>query len=179
MATVGRALVACLALTCAVTTAAAHEPDEVDHAPDTAPVLRKRVEAVYPPQARAAGVSGTVALELSVDAAGKVTDVKVTRSAGFGFDESAVAAARGLEFRPATHDGEPVAATVAFEQRFTLRPHVTAETATDGVELTALPMPEAAPAYESTVTSRGPLTAASSSTIRNQDFARGGLRFRY
>ena len=170
MRTVARALAACLALACAASTAAAHEPDEVEAAPDTAPVPLNRVEAVYPPQARAAGVSGTVALELSVDASGHVTDVKVTRSAGFGFDESAVAAARALVFRPATHDGQPVAATVAFEQRFTLRPHVTAETATDGVELTPMPPPEPPSPYESTVTSRAPLTAASSSTIRDQDF---------
>ena len=122
-------------------TASAHEPDEDEHAPDTAPVPLARVEAVYPPQARAAGVSGTVALELDVDAEGNVTAVKVTRAAGFGFDESAVAAARALKFRPATHDGKPVAVTVAFEQRFTLRPHVTAETHAEGVELS--PMPEA------------------------------------
>ncbi|HEX8951669.1 MAG TPA: TonB-dependent receptor, partial [Polyangia bacterium] len=72
------------------------------------------------------------------------------------------------QFRPATHDGKPVAATVAFEQRFTLRPRVTSETSADVVELTPLPTPP--PAYESTVVSRGPISAASSSTIRNQDF---------
>jgi TonB family protein len=189
---------ACLRITAALAclaaaTASAHEPDE-DRAPDSAPVPVTRVEAAYPADARAAGRSGTVALELAVDATGRVTDVKVTRSAGFGFDEAAVAAARQLTFRPATHEGQPVAATVAFEQRFTFEPRVTAETraAPPATAPTAPPTaappiarppiapPPAAPppaataaavpAYESTVTSRAPISAASSSTIRNQDF---------
>jgi TonB family protein len=166
-------VVACV-VACVPTTAHAHEPDEPDHAPDSAPVVVNQVEAAYPPQARAAGVSGTVLLELSVDADGNVSDVKVTRGAGFGFDESAVAAARALKFRPATHDGKPIAATVAFEQRFALRPHVTAETTAEGAEDGALPATATAaatPSYESTVSTHGPISAASSSTIRNQDFA--------
>jgi TonB family protein len=169
-------LAAAFALACAgaclSTTARAHEPDELEHAPDAAPIVLNQVEAIYPPRARAAGLSGTVALELTVDADGNVRDVKVTRAAGFGFDESAVTAARALKFRPATHDGKPIAATVAFEQRFTLRPRVTAETSAEGAELA--PMLEAAaaaPLYESTVTTHAPISAASSSTIRNQDFA--------
>ncbi|MGZ3440219.1 MAG: energy transducer TonB, partial [Polyangia bacterium] len=129
------ALVAHLALACSAATAAAHEPDEDEHPPDSAPVPLAHADALFPPQARAAGVSGTVGLELTVDADGNVTDVKVTRAAGFGFDESAVAAARQLKFRPAVHDGKPIAATVAFEQRFTLRHRVSAETSADGVEL--------------------------------------------
>ncbi|MGZ3440809.1 MAG: TonB-dependent receptor, partial [Polyangia bacterium] len=84
----------------------------------------------------------------------------------------AVAAARQLKFRPAVHDGKPIAATVAFEQRFTLRHRVSAETSADGVELAPISEAPAAPpsAYESTVTSRGPISAASASTIRSQDF---------
>ncbi|HXU70907.1 MAG TPA: TonB-dependent receptor [Polyangia bacterium] len=167
-------LLSFLAVAGAATSAArAHEPDE-EHAPDTAPSPLERVEAVYPPEARAAGVSGAVGLELAVDANGNVTDVKVTRPAGFGFDDAAVAAARQLKFRPATHDGKPIAATVVFEQRFTLRPRIVAETTAEGAA--PPPMPEAVatpppgPSYESTVTSRGPISAASSSSIRNLDF---------
>src|SRR6185312_15094198 len=154
-------LLSFLAVAGAATSAArAHEPDE-EHAPDTAPSPLERVEAVYPPEARAAGVSGAVGLELAVDANGNVTDVKVTRPAGFGFDDAAVAAARQLKFRPATHDGKPIAATVVFEQRFTLRPRIVAETTAEGAA--PPPMPEAVatpapgPSYESTVTSRGPI----------------------
>ena len=168
---VATAVVLACAVACLPSSARAHEPDEVDHAPDSAPVVVNQVEATYPPQARAAGLSGTVALELTVDSDGNVSDVKVTRGAGFGFDESAVAAARALKFRPAMHDGKAIAATVAFEQRFTLRPHVIAETTAEGGEGAAsngLPMATTsavAPAYESTVSTRGPVTAASSSTI--------------
>src|SRR5439155_17101894 len=137
-------------------------------------------EALYPPEARAAGLSGTVSLELTVDSTGNVSGVKVVRAAGFGFDDSAVAAARLFKFRPAMHDGKPVAAIVLFDQKFVLRPHFSAETSAeaDGTAATTAatpPLPVAAnapppPAYESVVQSRGPLTAASSSTIRNQDF---------
>src|SRR3954470_20387636 len=117
-----QALAACLTL-CAAAAAAAHEPAEVDHAPDAAPVLIERVEALYPPEARAAGLSATVGLELTVEADGHVSGVKVVRAAGFGFDDSAVAAARQMHFRAAMHDGKPVASTVLFDQRFVLRPH--------------------------------------------------------
>ncbi|HWE27526.1 MAG TPA: TonB family protein [Polyangia bacterium] len=176
-----RRLAAAFALACACAclpaAAHAHEPEEPEHAPDAAPQLTNHVDAIYPPPARAAGVSGTVALELTVDSDGNVSEVKVTRAAGFGFDESAVAAARALKFRPALHDGKPIAATVAFEQRFTLRPRVTAETHADGVELAPAPeaaapspMPSPTPSYESTVTTHGRVSAASSTTIANQDF---------
>src|SRR5207249_10138745 len=90
---IGRqALAACLVLACTAGVAAAHEPDEDDHQPDRAPVLLERAEALYPPEARAAGLSGTVSLELTVDSTGNVSGVKVVRAAGFGFDDSAVAA---------------------------------------------------------------------------------------
>src|SRR5204863_6262099 len=135
--------------------------DEVDHPPDAAPVLLERIEALYPPEARAAGLSATVGLELTVDAEGHVSGVKVVRAAGFGFDDSAVAAARQMRFRPAMHDGKPVASTVLFDQRFVLRPHLTAESsaAADGAATTAsapAPLSPAAdapppPAYESVV----------------------------
>lgn len=167
------ALAVHLTLACAATSARAHEPQPDDHAPDSAPALLNHVDAVYPPQARAAGLSATVALALTVDADGRVARVEVTRGAGFGFDESAVAAARALQFRPALRDGKAIAVTVAFEQRFTLRPRVTAETSAEGAEPPP-PPPEAvaaAPRYESTVTTRAPTSAASSSTIRNEDFA--------
>jgi len=123
-----------------------------------------------------------VGLELTVDPRG-TSRVKVVRAAGFGFDDSAVAAARQMRFRPAMHDGKPVASTVLFDQRFVLRPHLTAESSAEadgaahaeGAASSPPPLPPATdappvPAYESVVQSRGPLTAASSSTIRNRDF---------
>ena len=158
-----------LALLCgAAAAASAHEPGEPEPAADSAPVPLGPVEAIYPAAARAAGRSGVVGLELTVAADGSVADVKVTRPAGFGFDEAAVAAVKRMRFRPATHDGRPVAATVAFEQRFVLRPHLVAETRADDVA-PAAPVPAAAAPppvdYESTVVSRAAPLSASASSI--------------
>lgn len=174
-----------LILTLYLGVAVAHETDADDHPAtadaavppaDTAPVLLAPIEAIYPPTARAAGVSGTVELELTVGADGQVQSVEVTRSAGFGFDEAAAEAVRRARFRPATHEGNPVAATITLDQRFVLKPRLTAETRTyvnAPTEIAAAPEPPVepvAPQYESNVMARGPMTAASSSTIRNLDF---------
>jgi TonB family protein len=151
--------------------AGAHEPEET---PDetTAPVLIEHVEPPYPEAARRAGVGGTVGLELSVGADGAVAAARVTRPAGFGFDEAALAAAQRFRFRPATRGGHPIAATVLFDQRFVVRPHLSAEAVAGEPEPPGTPTATSppAPVYESTVVSRGPTSAASASTIRNLDF---------
>ncbi len=149
--------------------ALAHEPDEQPEHGTHAPVLIERVDAEYPEAARSAGIGGTVGLELTVAADGAVSEVKVVRPAGNGLDESAVAAARRFRFRPATHDGKAIASTVLFDQQFVLRPHLTAETLAEPVVEQA-PAPPAAVSYESTVQGRGPTSAASATTIREQDF---------
>lgn len=126
----------------------------------------------------ASGIGGVVGLELNVGADGTVTDVKVTRSAGFGLDEAAVAAAKQFKFRPATRDGALVESTILFDQQFKLRPRITAEVVgaqAPTPEPAAVPEPVAAPdqkksQFETTVVGRGPTTAASSTTIRNLDF---------
>src|SRR4051794_16286476 len=87
-------------LVCALArSSAAHEDDAAPPTATpvpgaTAPVLLERFAPVYPEAAREAGVGGTVGLELSVGIDGSVTEVKVVRSAGFGFDEAASTAAR-------------------------------------------------------------------------------------
>jgi TonB family protein len=167
-------VIACLASKAAL----AHEPDETPATPGmTAPVLVERAEPVYPEAARAAGIGGTVALSLDVAADGTVDDVHVIRSAGFGLDQAAVAAAKKFKFKPATKNGLPIAATVLFDQSFVIRPHLSAETSAEPAptQTSAPPTLPIAPGakpetYESTVVSRAPTTAASSSTIRNLDF---------
>jgi TonB family protein len=156
--------------------ALAHEPEEKPATAGlTAPQLLERVEPIYPEAARNAGIGGIVGLEIEVQADGTVGAVKVAHAAGFGLDEAAVAAAKKLKFKPATKNGQPIAATVLFDQRFVIRPHLTAETSAEpSVQEAAPALPPAANApagtYESTVVSRGPTTAASSSTVRNLDF---------
>ncbi len=177
------ALAVSVAALAAAPHAFAHEEDEKPPAAGlTAPVLIDREEPVYPEAARQAGIGGVVGLELTIGPDGRVTDAKVLRAAGFGFDEAALAAARKFRFRPATQSGQPIASTVLFDQKFITRPHLSAEaTAEPGPadETAAAPPPAPLPeradtahpsAYQSTVVARGPTSAASSSTIRNLDF---------
>jgi TonB family protein len=161
-----------LAVFCFVSLAAAHEPGEDDHpqvAPDrTGPVLIERANPVYPEEARVAGIGGTVSLEIIVAEDGGVASVKVVKGAGYGLDEAALEAARHFKFKAATDHGQPVVSAVAFDQRFTVKPHITAETTADGVAPET--PPPATGKYQTTVEGVGPTSAASSTTIRNLDF---------
>jgi TonB family protein len=144
--------------------ALAHEPELPSGT--TAPVLIEKAEPEYPRAAIDAGVGGTVGLELTIGEDGNIAAIKIVKPAGFGLDEAAVAAARRFRFRPATHDGKPVASMVLFDQNFVIRPHLTGEK----VATPEPPAPSPVPSYESVVVGRGPMSAASSSTIRNLDF---------
>src|SRR5689334_7918572 len=55
----------------------------------TPPKLVTPVEAAYPAAAKAAGKEAVVELQVTLDAAGKPTDVQVVTPAGDGFDEAA------------------------------------------------------------------------------------------
>jgi TonB family protein len=74
----------------------------------------------YPPEARAEGITGVVALELEISESGAVTDAVVTAPAGHGFDEAALAAARKLAFTPAEVDGKPSPVRIEYRFTFTL-----------------------------------------------------------
>jgi TonB family protein len=96
-------------------------------APDvTLPVVQKNEGVAYPRQALDEGfrTPAEVTLTLTIDVAGAVTDAVVEKPAGHGFDEAAVAAARKLEFTPATRDGKAVAARIRFVYRFVPPPGV-------------------------------------------------------
>jgi len=85
------------------------------------PVLTFQAPATYPPAALAAGKEAAVLLELDVDATGTVLAARVVEPVGDGFDEAAVAAARGFRFEPARDaDGNPAAARIQFRSRFTV-----------------------------------------------------------
>jgi protein TonB len=81
-----------------------------------------RVEPAYTEPARRAGIEGIVELEVSIDAAGKVTDVEVARGLPLGLSESAADAVRRWTWRPARAAGGPVASRKAVRVRFVLRP---------------------------------------------------------
>lgn len=87
-----------------------------------APVVLTRVEPSYPDVARRAGIEGTVELEVSIDATGKVTDVEVARGLPLGVSEAAVDAVRRWTWRPARTASGPVASRRTVRVRFVLKP---------------------------------------------------------
>lgn len=76
--------------------------EELSAGPDgELPLFLRRVKPVYTEEAASAEVVGTVDLLAVFGADGQVGEVEVTRWAGFGLDEAAVAAIRQARFRPA------------------------------------------------------------------------------
>jgi protein TonB len=97
-------------------------PAETDDCaePPAKPKALSRPTPAYTEQARAAGVSGKVRVEITVDARGRVAAVRVLQGLGHGLDEAALAAARAMTFEPAVRCGKPGAAT--FKVAFTFAP---------------------------------------------------------
>ncbi|MGE0041686.1 MAG: energy transducer TonB [Vicinamibacterales bacterium] len=85
------------------------------------PRLLREVRADYTDQARRAGVTGEVVLEIVVLRDGGVGDVRVLRRLGSGLDERAVDAVRRWRFAPATMRGTPVDVLVEVAVEFRLR----------------------------------------------------------
>lgn len=67
------------------------------------------VEFAYPAAARAAGLSGKVELQLSIDASGQLVDIDVLRADPRGvFEAAALAAFRAVRYSPGLKDGRAV-----------------------------------------------------------------------
>lgn len=114
------------------------------------PALLERAEATYPAAAKEQRLSAQVALRLSVDESGAVTDVEVLEPAGNGFDEAAIEAARRFRFEPARRGGTPIASRIkyvyAFELPVEASPPVAAPAAPPVVTLApSQPSPVSAP----------------------------------
>jgi TonB family protein len=101
------------------------------------PALSKSVDPVYPPEALADKLAADVTMLIDIDADGHVSGVQVTRPAGHGFDEAAVAAANEMEFSPAEIDGKPGKIRIEYVMHFV--PQVVAAPPPEA------PPPEAAP----------------------------------
>jgi protein TonB len=84
-----------------------------------APRVVKRVNASYTADAIRAGVQGSVAVDVTIDPTGKVSDTRVVRSIPL-LDAAAVAAARQWEFTPTLIDGKPVPVVATIELTFSL-----------------------------------------------------------
>ncbi|MGH9440695.1 MAG: TonB family protein [Thermoanaerobaculia bacterium] len=72
-------------------------------------VLIERIDPIYPSGALAARASGTVILQISIDAQGIVTKVEVKRQGLLGMTEAAVQAVSRWKYRPATGPRGPIA----------------------------------------------------------------------
>ena len=87
-------------------------------------VLPKRKQPskpAYPETLKAQGIEADVPVLVSIDAAGKVTAVKILRSSGHAaFDEAARKAALAERFSPALKDGNPIPYQLSFTYRFRL-----------------------------------------------------------
>ena len=78
------------------------------------------VQAPYPPEAKEAGIEGTVVLLIEIDELGAVTYIEVLSPAGHGFDEAAAEAAQGFTFLPAEDENGPTPVAIEFEYGFVL-----------------------------------------------------------
>ena len=82
-------------------------------------ILSKPAPA-YTAEARRLKKEGEVLLEVVFTASGEVRVISVLQGLGYGLDESAVAAAKQLKFRPAKRDGQPVDSTAKLHIVFQL-----------------------------------------------------------
>ncbi len=98
---------------------AASDPDCVEDL--VKPKMDHQVQPTYPPEAQQANVEGKVRLEVTIDASGHVTSVKVLNGLGFGCDEAATVAVKQWSFVPATKCGKPVPTTIKMGISFGLK----------------------------------------------------------
>src|SRR5215472_14994378 len=99
---------------------------EEQHAPvvTKAPKLSHFVEAEYPPDKKAAGVTASVLLTIEIGADGKVGNVVVAQSGGPDFDAAAVAAVKQFEFEPAEVDGKPAPVKIDYRYKFEIKTQI-------------------------------------------------------
>lgn len=86
---------------------------------------------LYPESAKRNCEQGTVALDLSIGADGRVIDASVATSSGYpSLDDAALRAARGWRFTPAQQAGKAVESSITQRVKFDLRNEI-------GVSMTA------------------------------------------
>lgn len=88
------------------------------------PPLRRKLEKLYPKQARQEGVEGEAAVRLQVGRDGLPTKIRVisVEPSGYGFDKACVNALKGEKWAPPlSKDGKPVATRVTYRCGFEIR----------------------------------------------------------
>lgn len=88
------------------------------------PKLLHKVEPTYSEEARAASISGTVAVYIEIGPNGFPRNIRVTRGLDPGLDQSAIDAVRQWQFQPATKDGQPVTVEANIELTFSPLPQM-------------------------------------------------------
>ena len=86
------------------------------------PVRTRTVEPVYPAIARASGMEGDVVVQAVVQPDGRVTDVKVVRSANELLNTAAIQAVRQYVYQPGLRNGVAEAFQVEITVKFSLTP---------------------------------------------------------
>jgi TonB family protein len=104
------------------------------------PVLKRQVEAAYPPEAAAQQLEGTVMMLIDISETGAVTNVEVTEPAGHGFDEAAVEAVKQFEFEPAEVDNVPAPVRIQYAYQFVFRPAPPPPDADGGTDVPEAPV---------------------------------------
>ncbi|MCX7769918.1 MAG: TonB family protein [Proteobacteria bacterium] len=94
---------------------------DIEFGKKEAPKFLNRVIPQYPLLARKIGKEGKVVLRLTIDENGKLLNVEVIESAGYGFTESAIDAVKKSTFLPAMVDGKPVSSKAILPIKFSLR----------------------------------------------------------
>ncbi|MGH9366533.1 MAG: TonB family protein, partial [Thermoanaerobaculia bacterium] len=101
---------------------AASAPVPASEEPLEPATLLSKVEPVYPEIARRGGAEGTVVLEATVGADGRVLRVDVVRGLPLGLSEAAADAVRRWRYRPARGRSGPVVSRKEVRIEFRLRP---------------------------------------------------------
>jgi TonB family protein len=87
---------------------------------DSLPKVKFAPDPEYPKEARKKKVEGTVELSLVVGVDGRTSQVRVARSAGYGFDEKAMDVVKKWRFAPGAEHGTPCAVQINIEVSFRL-----------------------------------------------------------
>ena len=83
-------------------------------------VITYKPEPGYTEEARRDNITGLVRLRARLDADGQVKDIAVLKSLPRGLTEKALAAAKRMEFEPATLEGRPIPQLIVLEYNFTV-----------------------------------------------------------
>ncbi len=87
---------------------------------DARPVPVKTPPPVYPADLRRDRVDGIVAVRVTIDETGNVSECAVSKSSRQEFEEPALAAIRNWKFKPASKGGAAVAVTLIIPVKFSL-----------------------------------------------------------